>query len=92
MVRIDNDYVILVDEMSYTAAIDRHSVNKLGKPVYDTIGYFGSLKQALEGVYRHKLRKSLMVSEKPLRTAIEEVDRLAKEMHESLKRAEMEIE
>ena len=50
MIRVNDDYVILVDPLNYTPCRDPHSVDKKGNPVYKSIGYYSTLEQALRGV------------------------------------------
>ena len=52
MIRVNDDYVILVDTLNYTSCKDDHKTDKNGKPVYKTIGYFSNLEQALRGIIK----------------------------------------
>lgn len=74
MIRIDEDYIIKVDENNYTACRDLHKtrVDKSGNESMsvDVIGYYSNLKQACKGILEYKVRKSLMDNEHTLETAI----------------------
>lgn len=52
MMRVNADYVILVDTLNYTPCRDDHKTDKAGKPVYKPIGYFSTLEQALRGIIK----------------------------------------
>lgn len=54
MIRVNDDFVIDVDQYNYTAMRDRHktTVDKDGNesPVYTTIGHYNNLEHALYGI------------------------------------------
>lgn len=62
MISVYGDYVIDVDDMNYTVKLDRHKTvtDKNGNTtdVYDTKGYYNTLKSALRGV------RDMVVSDK----------------------------
>lgn len=59
MVRIDENYVIDVDENCYTVKFDKHKTDKKGKAVYDVCGYYSSLENAIKGVIKSMSTKAL---------------------------------
>lgn len=52
MIRVNDDYVILVDTLNYTPCRDTHKTDKQGKPVYTSIGYYPNLETALKGIIK----------------------------------------
>lgn len=74
MIRIDDDYVILVDDNNYTPCVDLHKVqiDKNGSEInrYIYIGYCSTLEKALELLVEYKVRKSLSDNEVSLLQAI----------------------
>ena len=43
MITLIHDLVIRVDKHNYTLMLDRHKQDKKGEPIYETLGYFGTL-------------------------------------------------
>ena len=91
MIRIDEDYIIKVDENNYTACRDLHKtkVDKAGNESMsvDVIGYYSNLKQAVKGIWEYKVRKSLMEEEHTLETAISVLQQAYKEFETVLVKA-----
>ena len=52
MIRVNDDYVILVDPLSYNPCRDTHKTDKKGNPLYKSIGYFANLEQALKAIIK----------------------------------------
>ena len=71
MVRVNEDYVILVDSLSYDVCIDKHTVDKSGKPVYKPIGYYPNLELALHGIIKDMNARALGEGTYSLQEAIE---------------------
>lgn len=84
MVKITEDYVILVNDDEYTAAIDKHKVDKKGCHVYKHLGYYSTLNSALKGVYSHMLKAGLMEKELELSEAIDLVAKVTKELNDKI--------
>lgn len=84
MIKITGDYVILVNEDEYTAAIDKHKVDKKGTHVYKVLGYYSSLNNALKGAYNHMLKAGLMEKDLNLSEAIEIVQNVTKELNDKI--------
>jgi hypothetical protein len=87
MVRVNEDYVVDVDTLSYTAKEDLHNTNKKGEPTYHTIGYYGTLKQALLGIFEYKARKSLSKGEKSLYEAVKVLSDIKNELMQAIDKA-----
>lgn len=91
MIRIDEDYIIKVDENNYTACRDLHRtrVDKAGNESMgvDIIGYYSNLKQACKGILEYKVRKSFMAEEHTLETAISTLNSIYKEFDTILVKA-----
>lgn len=84
MIRIKDDYVILVSEAEYTAAIDKHKIDKKGYPVYKELGYYSTFNGALKGIYEHMLRRGLSKKEFNLSEAIAYVTSMTDEMNKMI--------
>ena len=65
MIRVDNDFVIEVDNYGFTARRDTHktrfskSENK-EVPVYTLVGHYGSIASAVSGIVDYKIQTKLM--------------------------------
>ena len=59
MVRINETYCVDVDENCYTVKIDKHTTDKKGNAVYVTVGYYGTLENAIKGVIKDMNKKDL---------------------------------
>lgn len=71
MIRVNDNYVVLVDTLSYKACVDTHRVTKKGKPVYNTIGYYSNLESALFAIVENMNAKKLEDGVHTLTEAIE---------------------
>ena len=76
MIRINEDYIIDVDEVQYTLKQDAHKTSidkRTGQesPVYYVIGYYGNLENALRGYIRLQTNKRLKSGEYALREALD---------------------
>lgn len=75
MIRVNDDYVIEVDEMNYTVKKDLHkkAVDKNGEEydMYKTLGYFNNLENALSGIIKNRLVTAYSDGEITLEEAIE---------------------
>ena len=76
MIRINDDYVITVDELCYTLKQDAHRMSvdkKTGKesPVYYYIGYYATLENALKGYIRLMIDKRLGSGNYNIREALD---------------------
>lgn len=75
MIRVNEDYVIEVDNYNYSAYQDTHKTRYDKKleadvPVYKLVGHFGSLLGALQGIYKDMVRTSLSKRDHNLESAI----------------------
>lgn len=59
MIRVNEDYVIEVDRYEYAVKIDKHRQGKNGEDVYETIGHYSSLENAIKGVLEAMNKKAL---------------------------------
>lgn len=84
MVRIKDDYVILVNNDEYTAAIDRHKKDKKGYDLYKELGYYSSFNNALKGIYEHMIRRGLQEKEYNLAEAIAYVTKMTDELKKKI--------
>lgn len=70
MIRVNENYCIDVDEKCYTVKIDKHKTDKKGNPVYETVGYFSCLENAIRGVLVSMNKKQLKDGEHSLKEAL----------------------
>jgi hypothetical protein len=84
MVRIDDDYIVDIDAMGYTAKKNTHKKDKDGNTIYSAIGYYGSLVNAVKGIYEHKVTNKLSEGETPISEAIKILEELKQEMNMKL--------
>ena len=75
MIRVNEEYVILVDTLNYTPCRDTHRVDKKGNPVYKTVGYFPNLEAALRGIIRDMNAVALGEGTHSLQEALEVIQR-----------------
>lgn len=74
MIRVNDDYVILVDEMNYAPARDKHkTVVSKGKEraVYDVIGYASTLERAIQMIIDRTTAQIYMENDFSLKDALE---------------------
>jgi hypothetical protein len=71
MIRVNDDYVILVDTLNYTPCRDGRKMDKAGKPIYQAIGYFSTLEHALRGIIKDMNARAFEVGVYSLQEALE---------------------
>lgn len=91
MIRVKDDYVILVDDNEYTVAIDKRKKDKKGNDLYKFIGYYGTLEGALKGLYSYMIRKGLSTKEFNFDETIGYVTRMHEEMVQMIEKAVKEF-
>lgn len=87
MIRVNDDYVILIDEMNYAPARDRHrTVMSKGKEraVYDIIGYTSTLERAVKMILDRTTAEALADGEISLADAIKEIREINSQFEEML--------
>lgn len=84
MIRIKDDYVILVNNEDYTAAIDKHKTDKKGYPMYKELGYYSTFNSALKGIYEHMIRIGLQEKDYTLPEAIDYLTKMNDEMNKMI--------
>ena len=94
MIRVNEDYVIEVDQYNYTVQFDLHKTRYDKKldaelPVYKLVGHFTSLLGALQGVFKDMVRSELAKRDYALEDAIKIINseriKFSKLMKEVLK-------
>lgn len=75
MIRVNDDYVIEVNNYGCTARRDTHKTRiskETGQevPVYDLVGYYGSLEAAIKGILDHSKQNKLSVGTHSLKEAL----------------------
>ena len=92
MIRVDNDYVINVDNRQYTACFDPHKTSidkKTGKeiPVYKELGYYRKLQNAIKRILEHKAKNGLISDTYSLSEALTKLQGIYNEFEDILERA-----
>lgn len=91
MISVYGDYVIDVDDMNYTVKLDRHKTvtDKNGNTtdVYDTKGYYNTLKSALRGVRDMVVSDRLSQEDIDLNKAIKTVTGVNREFEDIMTKA-----
>lgn len=92
MIRVNDDYVIEVDTLCYVANRDTHKTRidkTTGKeiPVYNLVGYFGTLETAIKGIIHHIIQNKLSVGTHDIKGAIEIIRTEMKQFDELLEKA-----
>lgn len=59
MITLIHDLIIYVDANNYTLMLDKHKQDKKGNPIYETLGYYGTLTSAVYGAKEYCIRKQL---------------------------------
>lgn len=79
MIILTHDLVVNVSDYNYTLMLDKHTVDKNGKPVYDTLGYYTNLAGAVSGARDYCIKKRLGDMVCDLRGAIDEMTKITNE-------------
>ena len=82
MIHLYKNYYVKVDDYSYTLVLDKHKTDKENNKIYDSIGYYGTLKGCIDGLRRHLEKKELQKADL---TLVEALDKI-KEVEETIKK------
>lgn len=85
MIILIHNLVINVSENNYTLMLDKHTVDKNGKPVYETLGYYTNLASAVSGARDYCIKKRLGDVVCDLREAIDEINQITDEFKNLLR-------
>ena len=91
MIRINDDWVIDVDAYNYILKRDLHRMEKSRDkktmvPAYTTIGYYGSLRKALERLREEIIRERLRDGLRTLTEALQTIRECNKEWSELIEK------
>lgn len=84
MIKIDKDFSIIADDNCYIVS-RYYGKDKNGEDVYKNLTYHRTLKEALTALIRKKQIKLVADNELTLQEAINEFERIEKEIEQSLK-------
>ena len=84
MIKIDKDFSIIADDNCYIVCKFAYK-DKNGEDVYKNLTYHRTLKEALTALIRKKQIKLVADNELTLQEAINEFERIEKEIEHSLK-------
>jgi hypothetical protein len=59
MIVLTDDYVVTTNSHNYILMRDKHKRGKKGEPLYDVLGYYGSLNSAIIGAKEHCFRERI---------------------------------
>ncbi|MBR1853400.1 MAG: hypothetical protein IJ794_09715 [Lachnospiraceae bacterium] len=59
MIRVNDKYVIEVDNYCFTAQVDLHKADKDGRPLRKNVGYYSTFAGAMQGIARNEEREVL---------------------------------
>lgn len=85
MVRVNDDYVVIVDALNYTSCRDCHKTDKKGNPLYKIIGYHSNLEQAVKRVVEDMKARALEADTYSLQEALEIIRQSNKAFTDMLK-------
>lgn len=79
IIRLNDDWVIEVNDMSYMLKKDRHRKDKNGDDVYTISGYYTSLEGALKGFRKELIRYGFEDKAMSVKEALKVVEKANKE-------------
>lgn len=79
MVTLIYDLLVDVSDISYTLMIDKHKLDKKGKPIYEIVGYYNTLPGAVNGARNYCIKKQLGSGIHSLDEAVNEMKRITDE-------------
>lgn len=85
MITLIHDLVIDVDTNNYTVMLNKHKCDKNGKPIYEKLGYYGTLESAVNGARKYCIRKQLGSEIHTLTDAIDIMKSITEEFSTLLK-------
>lgn len=71
MIRVNDDYVILVDTLNYTPCRDIRKTDKKGNPIYKNLGYYTTLEYALKRIIKDMNDRAFEADTYSLQEALE---------------------
>ena len=87
MIKVDNDYYIQADTYCYIV-MKYQGKSKKGEDVYKTLSYPSSLKSAIEYIMKYKQRAFINDNNVELKEALDQFEKINKEMYKKLKEIE----
>ena len=85
MIILIHDLVIGVDTNNYTVMLDKHKQDKNGNPIYEKLGYYGTLESAVNAARKYCIKKRLGSNIHTLTDAIEIMKSITEEFSNLLK-------
>lgn len=79
MIKLTLDMMIDVSMHAYALLLDKHTLDKKGKPMYETLGYYTQLTTAIKAAREFAIRKNLSERDLGLTEAIANINRISKE-------------
>lgn len=85
MIRINDDWVINIDEYNYILARDLHKKNKHGVDTYKTEGYFSGVSEALTALADKMVKDELKMPVCTLNEAVSTIRKVYTDLVEAIK-------
>lgn len=92
MIHIKDDYYIDSDAYQFILKQDMHRVDKEGKPVFDLIGYYATVEQALRGYLKTQMRGYASKPDIEIGEALDFFEQMIKELVERCNQDRMLLE
>lgn len=90
MIHIKGNYYIDADETQFILKEDKHRVDKEGRPIFDSLGYYGTFKQAVSGFLKMEQRGNIANGpDRELDEAFRDMNLLVLELEELLNKTEV---
>lgn len=87
MIVLIHDYVVTLSQYSYILMRDKHKQDKNGKPIYETVGYYGTLESAIIAAKDHCFKERISGDVVCLAQAIDTLKQVSDEFSELIKRS-----
>lgn len=75
MIRVNNDYFIIVNPYNYILCHDKHETDKKGNAVYSVVGYYNNFELAVQRVVADMNMRVLTEGTYSLQEAVEIIQR-----------------
>lgn len=85
MIRLTHNYIIDVTSNCYVLCVDKQRVDKKGREIYETIGYYSTINAAITAAKEHCIKKYLIQETFTLNGVIEIIKQINKEFSDLLK-------
>lgn len=92
MIHIKDDYYIDSDAYQFILKQDMHRVDKEGRPIFDNLGYYATVEQALRGYLKTEMRGYASKPDIEIGEALDFFEQMMKELVERCNQNRMLLE